>query len=255
MDVGPWSSALKLFIRRLELRSNLSAEERDELLALPTSPRRVDAHRDFVRSGEQVGYAHLLAEGFVGRFAQLADGSRQMLAVHLPGDLVDLQALMLPSVPSSLQALTGTTLLKIPHDALRELAFRRRGIGAALWRDCVADAQLIAQWLVNVGRKNAQARVAHLFCELAVRLERIGRSRGGVLPLPLTQEQIAEAVGLTPVHVNRSIRALREERLISIARKELTILSWSRLVAIAEFDPAHLQIPAFAGEIRQARSA
>lgn len=251
MGIVSQTGALKLFLKRLEFRSVITDAERAALLDLSGTPQHVEAHRDFVRLGEEVHHSCLVTQGMVARFAQLDDGSRQAIGFHIPGDMVDLYSLMLPRAPSPLQAMTRCSILKIPHASLRDLACSSPNLACAFWRDCVADGQLIAQWLVNVGRKNARARVAHLICEMAVRFDQIGMARNGVFPLALTQEQIADAVGLTSVHVNRSLRALREEGLVNLSRREAIVLNWHRLSALAEFDPAYLHLPTPSAGIRR----
>jgi CRP-like cAMP-binding protein len=224
-------------------RSDLDAEAQDAILALPVAPRKVGARQEIVRLGEHVSHSCLVAEGLVGRFAQMADGRRQLVAFHIAGDMVDLYSMMLPASPSPLVALAPTTILQVPHSALREAALRHPTLAAALWRECVIDGIIVAEWLVSVGRRDARGRIAHLLCEVASRYERIGMLQWGRFPLPTTQEQLADAVGLTTVHVNRSIKALREEGLVELSRHEATILDWPGLIQEAEFDPAYLHLP------------
>jgi CRP-like cAMP-binding protein len=242
MEIGPRWWALQLFLSRLEARSPLTAGERDAVMALPGHPHRVAAHRDVVRVGEDVQHVCLVAEGLVARYAQLEDGSRQLVSLHVPGDVVGLDAMMLSQASSPLHALTGSTIIKLPHEALHRAVAQQPGLATALWRDCVADGSIVARWLVNVGRKNARSRIAHLLCEMAVRYERIGHVRHGTFVLPVTQEHIADAVGMTPVHVNRSIKTLREDGLILWARSEVTMLDWSALAMVAEFDADYLHL-------------
>ncbi len=249
MEIGPRFAALELFVRRLEARSSISPAERDAVLALKGHPQNVDAHRDFVRLGEELQESCLIVDGLVARFAQLEDGSRQIISLHVAGDMVDLYSLMLPRAPSPLHALTNSTIMKVPHEALRRLAFEHVGLSAALWRDCVVDGTIIAQWLVNVGRKNARGRLAHLLCEMAVRYAHVGHLKDGCYPFPITQEQIGDALGLTSVHVNRSIRTLREEGAVRITRSEVKVLDWPLLASIAEFDPAYLHLSLTPGEL------
>ncbi len=246
------SEALRLFLAKIEARSTLSAEEREVVLALPVTPRQMQANRDVVRLGEQVEHACLVADGYVARFAQLEDGSRQIVSLHIAGDMVDLYSLMLPAVPTPLVTLTPVTLLQIPHAVLRSLAFRHPGLAAAFWRECVVDGNIVAQWLVNVGRRDARGRLAHLLCELAVRSNHIGRFRRGRFPLPVTQEQIADALGLTSVHVNRMIQSLRGEGLVQMSQREMIILDWQGLQHAGEFDPAYLHLPTLSGASAQA---
>ncbi|MCC2976587.1 Crp/Fnr family transcriptional regulator [Sphingomonas sp. PL-96] len=243
MEIGPRQAALRLFLLRLEVRSQISASEREAVLSLSGQPQKVVAHHDFVRLGDELEDACLVVDGLVARFAQLEDGSRQIVSLHVPGDMVDLYSLMLPRAPSPLQALTNVTIIKVPHRILRELAFEHRGLSSAFWRDCVVDGAIVAQWLVNVGRRNARGRIAHLLCEMAVRYAQIGALANGSFPLAITQDQLGEALGLTSVHVNRSIKTLREEGLIQMIRGSATILDWAGLTSVAEFDPGYLHLP------------
>jgi len=243
MEIGPRQAALRLFLRRLEARSEMSLSEREAVLALGGQPLKVPAHRDFVRYGEELGCSCLIIEGLVARFSQLDDGSRQIISLHVPGDMVDLYSLMLPKSPSPLQALANTTVIRVPHKALHMLAFEQHGLSAAFWRDCVVDGAIVAQWLVNVGRRNARGRIAHLICEMTVRYALIGELADGGFPFPITQEQLGDALGLTSVHVNRSIKTLREDGLLRMVRGRAIILDWAGLTSLAEFDPAYLHLP------------
>ena len=243
MEIGPRYEALTLFVQRIAARSPISDTERALMLALPGTPQNVGARRDFVRLGEELHHACLVTRGIVARFAQLDDGSRQIIGFHIPGDMVDLYSLMLPRAVSQIEALTPSGILKIPHKVLRDLAFEHHGIASALWRDCVVDGQIVAQWLVNLGRRNARARMAHLLCEMALRFDQIGLLKQDMFPFSVTQEQLGEALGLTSVHVNRSLKVLREEGLVRLDRVHATILDWPGLRAVAEFDPEYLYLP------------
>ena len=252
MGFAAASDGLGLFLGKVCARSELSAEEQEAVLALPATPRRVEAHRDIVRAGETVEQACLVADGLVARFAQMEDGQRQLVSLHLPGDMPDLHSLVLPAAPAPLVALAPTTLFHIPHSALRDLTVRYPAIAAAFWRECVVDSDIIAQWLVSVGRRDARGRLAHLLCEMAVRSHQLDRFADGAFLFPITQEQMADALGLTPVHVNRTLRALREEKLVRASRGEIVILDWEGLVFAAGFDPAYLQLPALPDSRRRA---
>lgn len=237
--------ALRLFVAKMEIRSVLTDEEREAVLSLPVKPRQVQAHREIVRLGEQVEHACLIATGFVARFAQLEDGARQNVSLHIAGDMVDLYSLMLPAVPTPLVALTSSTILQVSHDVLRNRAFRYPGIAAAFWRECVVDGNIVAQWLTNVGRRDARSRLAHLLCEMAVRSNQIGRYVRGRYPLPITQEQIADALGLTSVHVNRMLQSLRSEELVQVSHREVAILDWQALTHAGKFDAEYLHLAPF----------
>lgn len=255
MEIGPRAAALALFVGKLEAHSTISDEERAAVLALPGVPQKVGVHYDFVQPGDQLHHACLVTEGIVARFAQLEDGSRQITGFHIPGDMVDLYSLVLPRAASPLQAMTNSAILKIPHQALWDMAFDHRDLASAFWRSCVVDGHIVAQWLVNLGRRNARARTAHLLCEMAVRFAQIGRLRDDSYKFPVTQEQLADALGLTPVHVNRSLKALREDGLVRLTRNEVILLDWERLQAEAEFNTDYLHLPSASGLMKQAMAS
>jgi CRP-like cAMP-binding protein len=237
------AEALRLFLARLMARSPLGAEDQKTVLGLPCTVRHFAAHREIVQLGQQVEHAGLVADGFVARFGQTEEGQRQFFSFHIPGDFADLYSLMVPTAPSALQALTATTILQVPHSALRSAAARCPAVGAAMWRDCVIDNLSLSQWLMNVGRRDARSRLAHLLCELALRFDFIGRGSRQGFSLPMTQEHLADALGLTPVHVNRTLKALREDGVVTLARGRVHIHDWEMLAASAQFDPLYLQLP------------
>jgi CRP-like cAMP-binding protein len=249
------NDALRLFFSKVSARSALGPDEEQAVLALPARPRKIDAHREFVRLGEQVSHSCLVAQGLVSRFAVMEDGRRQLISLHLPGDLVDLYSLMLPAAPSPLVALTPTTIFDIPHASLTDLASRYPALAAAFWRECVVDGGIVAQWLISLGRRDARGRLAHLLCEMAIRSARIGRMQAGRFSLPMTQEHMADALGLTSVHVNRSLKALREEGTVQVSRGEAVVLDWDALVYAAEFDPAYLHLPEWQRPLELAATA
>lgn len=232
---------LRLFLDRLAARSPLGSAERNAILNLPGQPVQVKANSDFVRPGERVDHACLVVDGLVGEFGQNSDGQRQITALHIAGDMADLHSVMMPVAGSALQALTTSTLIRIPHRALLALARDYPAIGEAFWRDSVLDAAILSQWIVNVGRRNAASRMAHLICEMAIRYEQIGKSVGFSFEFPATQSHLADALGLTPVHVNRTLKALKEQEVAEWHHRTVHILDWDRLVAIGDFDPAYLQ--------------
>lgn len=235
-------SAFRLFLHRLTAHSRLSGEEQQVILDLPGTAFQVATNRDFVRLGERVDHACLVVEGLIGRFGQNREGSRQITALHIPGDMADLHSVVFPSAGSALQALSVSTIIRVPHDALRQAASRHPAVAEAFWRDGVADAAILAEWVVNVGRRNARARAAHLFCELATRYRQTGAGGRDGFALRATQTHLADALGLTPVHVNRTLMGLRAEKLIAFAGRMLRILDWERLVDAGEFDSDYLKM-------------
>jgi CRP-like cAMP-binding protein len=233
---------LQPFVDRLVSRSKLGAAEQQAILDLPAHPAQIQTNRDFVRLGEQVDHASFVVAGLVGRFGQNREGSRQITAVHIPADMVDLHSVVAPEACSALQALSVSTILRVPHRALRAAARRFPAIAEAFWRECVVDAAVLAEWVVNVGRRDARSRMAHLLCEIACRV-RGGDGKGrDAIPFAATQAHLADMTGLTSVHVNRTLRALRDEHAVDIRGREIRILDWRRLAEIGEFDGAYLRL-------------
>jgi CRP-like cAMP-binding protein len=235
-------SALALYLDRVLLRSTLSTEERDAIVALPAQAAEVEVEHDFVRVGDHLTHACLIVDGLVGRFAQIRNGNRSIVALHIPGDMADLHSVVLPHVTWALHAMTRSTILRVPHSALRDLAARHPAIATAFWRDCMVDAGMLAQWAVNIGRKDAVARVAHLLCEVATRYAAIGLSSQGRFTFPITQTNLADAVGLTPVHLNRVLKRLKDERIATKEQDSVVVHDWDRLATMGEFDATYLQM-------------
>ena len=239
---------LQPFVERLTARSRLSEAEQEALLGLPTEVSNVEVHRDLVRLGATVDHVTVVAEGVVARFGQNAEGERQITALHIAGDAPDLHLVVVPRDSCPLQALSSTTILRIPHTALREVAARHPAVAEALWRHCSADAAITAQWVVNLGRRDAQARMAHLLCEMAARADAQIVDGKADFFFPLTQTHLADATGLTPVHVNRTLRALAEQGLVRLSDRRSWIIDWEGLVKRGEFDPGYLRAGLQPGE-------
>jgi CRP-like cAMP-binding protein len=228
------------FLRRLTSRSVLSDHEQRQILNLPVHARHARANEDFVALGEFVDHASYVVEGLVGRFDQGSGGERQITALHIAGDMADLHSVVQPTATSALQALCPSTILQIPHGALRAAAAAHPAIAEAFWRDCMVDSMILAQWVVNVGRRDAPSRVAHVLCEMAWRY-RARRGPGRVaFEMPMTQAHLADATGLTPVHINRTLRSLAAIGTV-FRHKFVQIEDWDALVKVADFDPAYLQ--------------
>lgn len=231
-------ASLRVFLDRLNLRSDLTSVEQRAVLDLPGFPVELEANIDHIALGEVTEFASLVVTGVLGRFGQNARGDRQITALHVPGDMANLQSVVEPRATSALQALCLTRILKIPHHALRSAAARHPALAEALWRDCMVDAAILSQWVVNIGRRDAVGRIAHLLCETATR-QGIHGIRPGSFEFPLTQNQIADATGMTSVHVNRTLKALRS--VVTLAGRSAHVLDWAGLVELADFDPAYLQ--------------
>src|SRR3954452_6255498 len=235
---------LQRFLDRLTSRSALSAEEQQAVLNLPCHAAQAPNNVDVVRLGEKVDHACLIVAGVVGRFGQNNDGERQITMMHIAGDMCDLHSVVLPVATSALQALSPTTIVRIPHVEIRSLAARYPALAEAFWRDCVVDAAILAEWVVNVGRRDARERIAHLICEMGVRIAGAAAGAREVLfDLPVTQTHLADATGMTTVHVNRTLQSLRADGLVAwSARSVVRIPDWDALCAVGEFDPGYLSI-------------
>ncbi|MCP3732709.1 Crp/Fnr family transcriptional regulator [Sphingomonas sp. MG17] len=231
------TAALQLFVDRLTARSILTDEEQGAILALPSHRVEFRRKQDFVHIDEVTSYACLIASGVVGRFGQTATGARQTTAFHIAGDMVDLHSTVRPVGIGGLNALCEATILRVPHAAIREVAARYPAIAEAFWRDCMLDAAVLMQWVVNVGRRDARTRIAHVLCEMAIR---IGEDRQILVEydLPITQEQLGDAAALTSVHVNRSLKTLTD--LVTIRHGRVRIRDWHALADVGEFEGSYL---------------
>jgi CRP-like cAMP-binding protein len=233
---------LQLFLDRLNCRSILNEEEQRAVLNLPAYAQQVQGNRDFVPLGKRVDHASLVVAGVVGRFDQTREGKRQITALHLPGDMCDLYSVVQPIPTSALQSLSVSTILCVPHVAIRAVAGRYPALAEAFWRDCMVDAAIMSEWLLNVGSREAKKRVAHLLCEMASRLRATANPDDVVFDLPLTQDQLADATGLTGVHMNRTIQSLRGDGLVEWRSRVARLPRWDAMVALADFDPTYLQL-------------
>ncbi|MET0247820.1 MAG: Crp/Fnr family transcriptional regulator [Sphingomonas sp.] len=236
------SEALDRFISRVSRRSPLSDDEAAALLALPATIQRARGNADIVSPGELVEQSCLVVDGMLGRFVQMVDGRRQITAMYVAGDMCDLHSVVVPRADGALQALSNVVVLRIPHDDLRRIAKRYPAIVEAFWRDCVVDASIQSVWMANMGRLDAKARMAHLLCEIGTRLEHAGVGKRDRFAFEATQSHLADALGLTPVHVNRTLQDLRSTGFVAIGNRRVEISDWAALAAIAGFDPAYLHL-------------
>jgi CRP-like cAMP-binding protein len=232
--------ALARFLARLTLRSDLSDEEKNAILTLPGPCVFTPAHRDIVRPGQTVDFACLVIEGLAGRFDQLANGHRQITALHIPGDMCDLHSVPVPHAGWGIEALTGTNTLRVPHEALRKVTSDYPAIAYAFWRDTIADASILAKWISALGRRSAKARMAHLICEMGIRMEQAGLGTRNSFQLPAKQAQLADVLGITTVHLNRTFQALRKESLLFTDGPAVRVPDIERLRRVAEFDAQYL---------------
>jgi CRP-like cAMP-binding protein len=248
----PNAAIVQRFVARLESRSELARDEVNALLRLNGQIKKVAAHSDFVRMGQQVDHSCLVVDGIVGRFGQHTNGSRQITCLYISGDMADLPSVVSPKSAWGLSALTPTTILRVPHADLRRLAAAHPGIAEAFWRDCVADGSIFSEWVVNVGRRDALSRLAHVFCEMGIRSERAGQGSRKSYPLPITQPDLADATGLTSVHVNRMMKELRTQSVLDLRLGTVTVHDWEQLATIGDFDAGFMLLDKLSPRIAEA---
>ena len=229
-------------IRRLARRAPLGEEDRQAVRALPFSCRTMEPASYVVREGDRPANCVLLLDGFAYRHKVTGGGERQILSLHMAGEFLDLQNTLLGVADHNVQILTRSEVATVPVAALQELAETHPAVGRAMWVDTLVDAAIFREWLVNVGRRDSISRLSHLLCEYALRLQEAGLGDAYGYILPMTQEQLADAVGLTPVHVNRVLKELGRLGLIDRQKRSVTILDWGRLQAIGDFNSRYLHL-------------
>jgi CRP-like cAMP-binding protein len=233
---------IEAHLRRLRQRDTIGAAEEEAIRGLVSETRRVAAHKTLIREGEELRSSILLIDGWLARAVDMQMGARAITALHIAGDFADLHGFTLKRLDHDVVALTDCIVALVPHERLTELTSEFPHLARIYWFSTNVDAAVHRQWAVSLGSRNAISRMAHLFCELFQRLEVAGKTNGLTYDFPLTQEQLASCLGLTQVHVNRTLQALRRRGLIELQNKRLTILDLSELQIVAEFDPSYLYL-------------
>lgn len=229
-------------LAKLQLLNPLSEVDAAAVLALPFVERTIESGHFIVREGDEPQRTCLLLSGLAYRQKMTGAGARQILSLHIQGDLVDLQNSLLGKADHNVQMLTPGKIALIPVNAIRQIAFAHPAVGIAMWNETLVDASIFREWIVNVGRRDARTRIAHLLCEFAIRLEGAGMGGPGGYELPMTQEQLADATGLTSVHVNRMLSELTSEGYISRTRRMIGIDDWHKLAEVGDFDAGYLHL-------------
>jgi CRP-like cAMP-binding protein len=235
-------SSLLPLIRKLESIYPLRDGEKEAVINLPMHVRELEAGQDIVREGDRPSQCCLLLDGFAQRYKVVGDGCRQIMSFHVPGDMPDVLSLHLPVMDHSLGTLAASKVGFISHQSVRRLIQDHPRIGDAFWRDTLVDAAVFREWLVGMGRRDAHARIAHLFCEIVTRLDVVGLAPGRSVQIPITQSTIADALGLSAAHVNRVVQELRSEGLITWRGRILTVNDWDGLKQAGDFDAAYLHL-------------
>ncbi|MEY9109315.1 CRP-like cAMP-binding protein [Bradyrhizobium yuanmingense] len=227
--------------RKLELFGELPAEDRRLLDAVATNRRSVPAKSSIIQEGDAPSDVHLVLSGFACRSKVLANGRRQIFAYLVPGDFCDLHVFILKRMDHSIETLSPCEMVAIPRARVLELT-GRPAIARALWWSNLVDEATLREWLVNLGQRDAVQRIAHLFCELHLRLASVGLARDGEFSLPISQSELGDTMGLSTVHVNRALQSLRRQGLIGLESHVLTIPDIDRLRKFGGFNPNYLHL-------------
>lgn len=230
------------FIRRIESTASLTEGERQALRELPIQELAIKADQDIVRQGDRPTRACFVIEGVACTYKIAADSKRQIVAFHMLGDAPDLQSVHLPLLDISIATLTPSRIGFVQHIHIRELCIRMPGVAAALWRNTLIDAAIFREWMTSIGQRPARMRVSHLLCEIFVRSRAVGLADGNRIQFPITQLEIGDALGITVVHVNRSVQDLRRNQYIKLADGVLEILDWGALQRTGDFSADYLNL-------------
>lgn len=236
------AGAVAPLLLKLRVRDLVLPEEEDVLRASVGEIREHPAGRTIVRSGMTLSASTLLVEGIVCRYKDLADGQRQIMELHVAGDFVDLHGFLLKRLDHNIGTMTPVRIALVPHDALRGITETHPHLGRMLWFSTLLDAAIHREKILSIGRRSALARIAHILCELLVRFRLVGLADETGYALPLTQADLADVTGLTSVHVNRMLKKLRDEKLLTFRSGRVAIADWEGLQRLAEFDPTYLHL-------------
>lgn len=232
------------FVRKIESIAlfNLSAEERAALEALPVQATEYDARQDVITEHDRPSRCFTVLNGIAAAYKTTQEGRRQVVAYYVPGDMPDFQSLQLEVLDFSIGAVTPLRIGSVSHNAIRGMFNAYPRLVEAFWRATLIEGSLAREWMLNNGRREAYPRLAHLFCELFLRLDQVGLVSNWSCHLPLTQPELADALGITPVHVNRVLKEMRDAGLLTLKSGRLTIHDWDALATAGDFDPAYLHL-------------
>ncbi len=242
MDDQTPPHSLDPLLHRLTKWRALTEPERAAVLALPHSVATTEPRKYIIRQESPSTHSCLLISGFAFREKIIVNGSRSISSIHMRGDVVNLQNSLVGVANHSVQALSPCTVGLIPREAVAELAFAFPNIGMALWYDTLVQASMFREWIASIARRNSRARIAHLLCEFGVRLEAAGLGSKLNYQLPMSQEHLGDCVGLTPVHVNRTLKDLEASGDITRSKREVAIADWAKISRTADFKEDYLHL-------------
>ena len=229
-------------LMKLRARDELSSDEEQAIRGAIAEFRDYPADKTFIKPGERLDHSTLLLDGLMCRYKDLRDGQRQITELHVAGDFADMHSFTLKRLDHSVMTLTPCRAAIVPHERLREITERYPHLTRIYWFGTNLDAAIHREWELSLGRRSALSRTAHLFCEILVRLEIVGLTDGTSYELKLTQTDLAECLGLTSVHTNRTLKELREGGMVEFRGGRVSILDLPALERVAEFDRSYLYL-------------
>jgi CRP-like cAMP-binding protein len=229
-------------VKKLRSWAPLGVADTEALLQLPATIRRLKPGHHIVWDGDTPQNGCLLLRGFAYRHKIVREGKKQIFSLHMDGDLVDLQNALLGRADHNVETLTECEVALIPIETIRKIAFERPAIGMAMWYETLVEGSIFREWIANIGRRTARERIAHLFCEISVRLQAADLAKRDGFLVPMSQEWISDAVSLTSVHVNRVLKGLEADGLIHRSKRWLEIRDWDALAETGDFNPAYLHL-------------
>lgn len=228
------------FIEKLQGFASLGSQDVAALAEATSAPRPIAAKRDLIREGDQPGPVFVVLEGWACRYKILPSGTRQVLAFLMPGDSCDLHVGLLAEMDHSIQTITPALVATIDRIKMDVIMDRHRAVAKAMYLAQLVDEGTMRAWITSMGRRASIERVAHLMCELYLRARNIGLITQPRLSLPLSQLLLADALGMTAVHLNRVLKELRLSGAMSLQRGKLEIADPTKLIQIAGFDENYL---------------
>lgn len=235
-------SVSNAFIRKLDGFEPLRSDDREWLEFVTRQVKDVSADQDLISEGDTPQYVHLILEGFAARYKVTSKGRRQIFGYLIPGDFCDLHVALLKTMDHSIATLCPCRVATLTSETIIEITERRPALARALWMSSLVEEATLREWLVNLGRRSAKERIAHLFCELHVRMRAVNLTTDGSFELPLTQKELSDTMGLSIVHANRSLKELRQADLVTMSNERITIPDVERLKRYSDFDPAYLHL-------------
>lgn len=233
---------ITVHLKKLRKRIEIGPEEEQAIRSAVAETRTVRADSVVIRAGEELNSATVLLNGWMARSKDLPSGERQVTELHVAGDFLDLHGFTLKCLDHDVLALSESVVGIVPHERLRTLTERFPRLGRAYWFSTNVHAAITRELALSLGQRSAMSRMAHLFCELRYRLDVVGKTSGNGYEFPLTQRELSECLGLTVVHVNRTLQELRRRALVELENRQVTILDRRGLEGLAEFDPAYLYL-------------